>query len=157
MKKLILLAFVLAASTSFAQEMKLPDDKKKDYVKEDKKKSNDKTTQTTATAQREDATKTVKSTGAELVNYCIVREYNDEEIKKYAVEVVSDYSALSASRDIDPMKIKELAIATEPRRYKTAIEAINTLAMQGFKLTSSNSYVTGSMAIKEYIMIKSDF
>lgn len=158
MKKLILLVFVLTASAGFAQEMKMPDDKKKSYVKEDKKKTDEKSAITTSAAKRDESAGTEqKSIGTELVSYCIVKEWSNEEYKKQSLEILTDVTALSKSRDVDPVKIKELSKSTQSIIFKTAIEAINTLALQGYRITSSHSYVSGSDVVKEYVMIKTDW
>jgi hypothetical protein len=157
MKKLLLLALVLTTSLGYAQEMKLPDDKKKKYAKEEVKKEEVNTVRTVETERREQVAKVdEKKEGAPIANYCIIRESGNAEHKKFVVEVENDFSAMERVSDENRVKLKEMMGATTNVQYKTAIQALNALAVQGYRVSSTLTYQSGENIVKEYIMLRTE-
>jgi len=159
MKKLLLLALVLTTSLGYAQEMKLPDDKKKKYAKEKEevKKEELNTVRTVETERREQAAKVEeKKEGAPLANYCIIRETGSSEHRKFVVEIENDFSGMERVSDEDRVKLKEMMSVTTNVQYKTAIQALNALAVQGYRVSSTLTYQSGENVVKEYIMLKTE-
>jgi len=155
MKKLLIIAMAMIASYGYAQEMRLPDDKKKKYVKEEPKKTEKPVdAQTVPPQSRERVAEGREESNAQssIVNYCIIREMIFEDGSSN-IEVETEMSTLEKSRDADPAAVKKLMQATQGVKYKTALQGINSLALHGYRLSNTSTYQSPKGLIKEYILI----
>lgn len=154
MKKLLVIALAMIASYGYAQEMRLPDDKKKKYVKEEKvqpEKPAEPATGRTIPAESRERAKEENSKASKIVNYCIIRE-SVYEGGKFIIEVESDMSSLENNREVDTVDLKRLLEVTQNQKYKTALMAMNQLAQTGYRLTATSVYQGEKGLIKEYYM-----
>lgn len=152
MKKLLIITLAMIASYGYAQEMRLPDDKKKKYVKEEPKKTEKPVDAQTVPPQSRERVAEESKEQSSIVNYCIVREMILEDGSS-TVEVETEMSTLEKSRDTDPAAVKKLIQATQGVKYKTALQGINSLALHGYRLSNTSTYQSPKGLIKEYILI----
>jgi hypothetical protein len=155
MKKLLIITLAMFASYGYAQEMRLPDDKKKKYVKEEPKKTEKPVDAQTVPPQSRERVAEGREESKEqssIVNYCIVREMIMEDGSSI-IDVETETSTLEKNRDADPAAVKKLMSATRDVKYKTALQAINALALHGYRVSSTNAYQSPKYLAKEYIMI----
>jgi hypothetical protein len=149
----------LIASYGYAQEMRLPDDKKKKYVKEEKvqpeKPAEPTTGRTIPTESRERVKEDGNKPDSKVVNYCIVRETLYEG-GKAVIDIESDMSSLENNREVNPAEYKYLIEVTQNQKYKTALMAMNQLAQKGYRLSSTSVYQGEKGLVKEYIMKSGD-
>ena len=142
----------MIASYGYAQEMRLPDDKKKKYVKEEPKKTDKPVDAQTVPPQSRERVAEESKEQSPIVNYCIVREMIMED-GNWVIEVETEMSTLEKYQEADPVAVKKLMSATRDVKYKTALQAINSLTLYGYRLSSTNAYQSPKYLAKEYIMI----
>jgi hypothetical protein len=159
MKKLLVVALAMIASYGYAQEMRLPDDKKKKYVKEEKaqdqKTVEAATSRSVAVAPQERVKDDGSKKPSKIITYCIVRE-SIYEGGKSTIEVETEMSSLLKNKDVDQSTVKELMNITQNQQYKTALSAINQLALSGFRVTNTVVVPGEKGLIKEYIMVSGE-
>ena len=164
MKKIMLSVLVLWATGAVCQEIKMPDDKRKEYVKERPVNSIDAQTQQREEAARKrqieaqqrretGARSTMKQSGKSI--YCMIRETSSADNKKSAVEIVTHSIYSQNAKEMmegNRENAKALLLPTTEEDYKTGLDAVNNFSNHGWSMNQSHVYTIKESVVREYLM-----
>ena len=156
MKKILLSVLVLWAAGAYSQEIRMPDEKREDYVKEQRKITNSTSKDNSESADRKSeeverrqrelearkrATYAAQKANSGKTFYCIIHESTTLDGRKSEVTIEVDNTLEKHVQDLDKRTQKALMLATEKRGYKNALGALNNFSMNGWTLSHASDYM----------------
>lgn len=169
MKKIILSVLVLWAAGAYSQEIKMPAEKRQEYVNDKATNSNDAQTQKRDDeARRRRAEAEKKRLSAEREGsiqrgevkssnsiYCMIREKGKMESKEADVEIITDSEFMRTAKQLgerDKRQAEALFMAADAKAYRSGMDALNSFSRSGWSLVNSNVYTQEEMVVHEYLM-----
>lgn len=161
MKKLLLSLFILIAAGSYAQEIRMPEEKRKEYVKEQESKkasTNSRASQADeerkrrALEERKKAAMAKADATAGNMIYCIVQETRSMGESDSRVRVITDQEFEFSVKEAGEKNKSALGLALEKKRYISALQALNNFSKNGWELVNTSVYTEKSTITHEYLM-----
>ena len=169
MKKILLSVLVLSAAGAYSQEIRMPDEKRKEYIKEERqatnsasKKQSKATNQVTEEERRREALEARKraaqasknESGVGTMVYCIIEEQQSVNGKKTIVSVQADPTMEKHMSKSDKQAYKALSLVLKKSDYKNGLHALNSFSLNGWELVNSSSYMNPEteMIVHNYLM-----
>lgn len=160
MKKLLLSLFILSAAGTYAQEIRMPEEKRKEYVKEQERKkasSSQLNSQTDeerrqALEERKKAAMASSESRAGGKIYCIIKETRSMGEADTRVSVITDREFEMSVKEAGEKNKSALGIALEKKKYTSALQALNNFSKSGWELVNTSVYTEKSFITHEYLV-----
>lgn len=166
MKKLLMLVLVLWAAGAYSQEIRMPDEKRKDYVKEretNKSPTDSKTTQQRdSDAERKKQAELARKQRAEEIKanqtakgnsvYCIIREMSNLKEANTKVTILVEEKFEGHVKRMDDDTQKQMMTAIQKRAYASGLDALSAFTQSNWSLVETSVYSWQEMAVREYLM-----
>jgi len=169
MKKILLSVLVLSAAGAYSQEIRMPDEKRKEYIREEQKTTSsarpeqNETSDRNAEEERRKRALEARKKAAhaaqsqsdnEAAVYCIIEETRSLDGKEIIVSIQADLAMEKQLKGANRMGFKSLRMATEKETFKSGLEAINHFSTNGWTLSHSSSMISpgSENIIHRYIM-----
>lgn len=160
----MLSVLLLCSVGAFSQEIRMPDEKRKNYVNENSPSTNnsDQQRREAASKQRQleaerrqqfSARSEARKEGVSV--FCIVRETTSFDAAKTSVEVISDKEferTVKTLSEQDKERSKALAMVLRSPAYATGLDALNNFSRSGWELVDSNTLTYKEIVVREYLM-----
>lgn len=161
MKKLLLSLFIMSAAGTYAQEIRMPEEKRKEYVKEQeaqKLSSAKESGQTVeerkrrALEERKKAAMMKSALNSNRKIYCIIQEQRNMGENDVHVKVVTDKDFELSIKEAGPTHASVIGVALQKQKYTSALQALNNFSKNGWELISTNVYSEKSLITHEYLV-----
>lgn len=161
MKKLLLSLFILSAASTYAQEIRMPEEKRKEYVKEqDAQKASSTMNAAEINEERRklalEKRKKAAMMKADLNSvrkiYCIIKETRSMGENNNQVKVITDREFETLAKEAGEKNKSAIGVALEKQKYASALQALNYFSKNGWELISTNVYAEKSLITHEYLV-----
>lgn len=166
MKKIMMLVLVMWAAGAYSQEIRMPDEKRKDYVDEREKDNSPANTTTKEQSElnaerrkqaelerkKRAAATGDKSAAKGISVYCIIQEMSEPGARNSKVSINVEEGYEKHVKKMDEVTQKHVMMAIEKRSYSSGLEALSTLTQSKWSLVESSVYSFQDMAVREYLM-----
>lgn len=161
MKKLLLSLFILSAAGAYAQEIRMPEEKRKEYVKEQESKktsTNSRTSQADeerkrrALEEQKKAALANANATADKMLYCIIQESRSMGESDSRVRVITDQEFEFSVKEAGEKNKSAMGLALEKKKYTSALQALNNFSKNGWELVNTNVYAEKSIITHEYLI-----
>lgn len=161
MKKLLLSLFILSAAGTYAQEIRMPEEKRKEYVKEQESKKATTSQRDTETDEERKRRALEERKKAAMMNeqstsgskiFCIIQEMRSMGENDTRVSVITDREFELSVKQAGEKNRLALGLALEKKKYTSALQALNNFSKNGWELINTTVYTEKSFVIHEYLV-----
>lgn len=163
MKKILMSLLVLWATGAFAQEIRMPEEKRKDYVEErapttvseaEQMNEAEERRRKAAIARRRAQYGQMKqvSSSSDKV-YCTVHELASVNGRTKEVRILTPENLSKYISKADKEVQQQIGTAVQKVRYPTALDALSALSGDGWVVESTNVVMNPDMLLREYLLV----
>lgn len=160
MKKLLFAVVLLSATSVYSQEIRVPDDKREQYVKERENKAvlseeDQKAREEAYRKRKEEAMRQQQGRPATAVSeiYCIIQEISvPTKPGKAQVNILRSSDYLEQLKNLDMRKQPNMKESISTDDFVSGMDALNKYIQLGWKLEHTTVYPSGDQIVREYLM-----
>lgn len=160
MKKLLFAVVLLSATSVYSQEIRVPDEKREQYVKERENKAvlseeDQKAREEAYRKRKEEALRQQEGRPANTVKeiYCIIQEISvPTKPGKAQVNILRSSNYEEQLKNLDLRKQPNMKETIVNDDYVSGMDALNRYIQLGWTLEHTTVYTSGDQTVREYLM-----